>query len=131
MLGFPRDDGAREVDVDGRVGVGVGGAMEGRELGFGGGGPILPAPVALTRTLRLRALMLARGAVEGVSDDLPSFDTSDMEEGGREIEGVPMMDCRLMVLTVAGVLDAAAVGTAEVFIAIFLLIYPSTQVNER
>lgn len=115
---FPSD--AREVDAARDVRGGVGVASDGRAVPFGAGGPIFP--MTLARTLLLRALRLARGAIEGVSDSLPSLETSDIEEGGRDaVEGVPIIDSRLIALTVAGVLDVLVV-VAEFFIAIFLLI---------
>jgi hypothetical protein len=45
------------------------------------------------RTLRVRALRLARGAKDvGRVSDFPFFDASDMDEGGRDEEGVPIID---------------------------------------
>lgn len=124
VVDFPSIDGAREVDAARDVRVGVGATSDGRAFVLGAGGPIFP--MTLARTLLLRALILARGAVEGVSDSLPSLETSDMEEGGREVlEGVPTIDSRLVALAVPGVLDVVAAVT-EFFIAIFLLICSGT-----
>lgn len=119
VFDLPRDEeGVR--DVDETKGVRVGGVnVATDERSLGAGGPILPGglAVALIRTLRVRALRLARGAkdVKGVSD-FPSFDASDMDEGGRD-EGVPFIDSRLIALLETGVLDAATL-----FSEIFLLI---------
>jgi hypothetical protein len=135
VVDLPSNDGVREVDAERDVRVWVGVASDDRVVALGAGGPIFP--MTLARTLLLRALMLARGAVEGVSDSLLSLETSDMEEGGRDvIVGVPTMDSRLMALTVAGVLDVLGVA-AEFFIAIFLLICSDTtsgvkvEISER
>lgn len=117
VFDLPRDDGARDV-VDEVKDARVGGVLDKR--GLGAGGPILLGGLvlALTRTLRVRALRLARGAkdVEGVSD-FPSFDASDMDEGGRDDEGVPAINSRLIALLGTGVVDAAIF-----FNEIFLLI---------
>ena len=124
VVDFPSDDGVREVDEARDVRAGVGVASDGRALALEGGGPIFP--MTLARTLLLRAPILARGAVEEASDSLPSFEASDMDDGGRDVvEDVPTIDSRLMALAVAGVLDVLAV-VAEFFNAIFLLIYSGT-----
>lgn len=106
-------DEARDVRVGGVV-------VANDERDLRAGGPILPGglAMALIRTLRLRLLRLARGAkdVEGVSD-FPSFDASDIDEGGRDEEGVPIIDSRLIALLGTGVFDAATL-----FNEIFLLI---------
>lgn len=121
VLDLPREEGVRVVDEAKDVRVG-GEIVASDERGLGAGGPIFPGGLALAlaliRALRVRALRLARGAkdVEGVSD-FPSFDASDMDEGGRDEEGVPIIDSRLIALLGTGVLDAAIL-----FNEIFLLI---------
>jgi hypothetical protein len=120
VFDLPSDEeGVRVVDEAKDVRVG-GEIVASDERGLGAGGPIFPEglAVALMRTLRVRALRLARGAkdVGGVSD-FPSFDASDMDEGGRDEEGVPIIDSRLIALLGTGVFDAAIL-----FNEIFLLI---------
>lgn len=101
-------------DTDGRVledlpnadctltggGVGVAG-IDNRDA-LGGGGPMLPdallviEPVAFERMLLFKALILARGAPEGVPVTFrsePSLDTSERAEGGRgAVDGVAKAD---------------------------------------
>lgn len=119
VFDLPREEGVRVVDEAKDVRVG-GEIVASDERGLGAGGPIFTGGLALAliRALRVRALRLARGAkdVEGVSD-FPSFDASDMDEGGRDEEGVPIIDSRLIALLGTGVLDAAML-----FNEIFLLI---------